>query len=130
MGFIRFRAVCTSLLCALLLALFWFPSRMLKRSADEWNAAISAASEALAAGDDAVSQEAVTALLNSYAQKEHALERFLHHAAVDDVLSALEQAKALTDLGDRAGALSALAAAKGGIAHLLCMERFSWNGLL
>ena len=47
MGFIRFRTVSTVLLCALLVALFWFPQKMVDQAAKDWTARIEQASIAL-----------------------------------------------------------------------------------
>lgn len=130
MGFIRFRAVCTVALCLLLLALFWVPQRMLAVCSEEWNAEMDRAIESLKSGDLPTAQKRCAALTESYRQKKASLERFLNHDAVESVMSAFGEAEVLAGAEDTAGALAALARARGGIGHLLCIERFTWNALL
>ena len=130
MGFVRFRTVCTVLMAALLLALFWLPQRMLLRASDAWTAQMDAAQDALQKGDTTGAQAVCSELLQSYQSREKQLERFLNHDAVDSVLTALQQAASLAAVQDISGALAALTDARGGLAHLLCIERFTWNALL
>ena len=130
MGFIWFRRVCTALLCALLAVLFTVPGRYLDAQSAAWNDAIDAAGAALRAGDYQRAGTNADALVSSFAEAKPALERFLHHDAVEGVFAALMEAEVLCAAHDAPGALAALAAAKGGIEHLLCIERFTWNALL
>lgn len=130
MGFIRFRAVCTVLLCALLAVLFWLPQGMLMQNAAEWTAAMDRAEAALKAGDLSTAHAECAALTASFQAKEDALERFLNHDAVDAVLSSLTEAQALAEARDASGALAAIVSARGGLEHLLCIEKFTWNALL
>jgi len=130
MGFIWFRRVCTLLLCALLLVLFTLPSRYLTTRSAVWNAEIDTASAALQSGAFSAAQARTDALASSFSDAKPALERFLHHDAVESVLAALMEAEVLCAVHDAPGAIAALAAAKGGIEHLLCIERFTWNALL
>ncbi len=130
MGFIRFRTVSTVLLCALLLALFWFPQRLVIRAAKDWNDQIEHAATALTTGDFSTAKAHCDALLASATEREPALERFLNHDTVDAVLAALKEAQVLTEVRDVPGALAALTAAKGAIAYAESIERFAWNDLL
>ncbi|MBR0424930.1 MAG: DUF4363 family protein [Clostridia bacterium] len=130
MTFLRFRTVCTVLFCAGLLALFWIPQRMLMQSADEWNRAAEEAADLMRAGEYERGERVCKALYESFRDRMDALERFLNHDAVDAVLTSLREASALAEAGDAAGTLSALASAQGGIDHLVCIERFTWNALL
>ena len=130
MGFIRFRAVCTVLLCALLAVLFWLPQRMLTKNAADWTAAMDRAEAALKVNDLATARAECAALTASFQAKESTLERFLNHDAVDAVLTSLMEAQALAEAADAPGALSAIVSARGGLEHLLCIERFTWNALL
>ena len=123
MTFLRFRTVCTVLFCAGLLALFWIPQRMLMQSAEE-------AADLMRAGEYERGERVCKALYESFRDRMDALERFLNHDAVDAVLTSLREASALAEAGDAAGTLSALASAQGGIDHLVCIERFTWNALL
>lgn len=130
MGFIRFRTVSTVLLCALLVALFWFPQKMVNQAAKDWTARIEQASIALKSGDFSTAKAQCDALLASATEREPALERFLNHDSVDAVLAALKEAKVLTEVHDVPGTLAALTAAKGAIAYMESIERFMWNDLL
>ena len=130
MGFIWFRRIVTLLLIGLLLVLFWLPQTLLVRAAEEWDAAIDRASDALSAGDTERAARECDALVRRFEEQKDTLERFLNHDAVDAVLSALWEAKTLASAADAPGALAALAAARGSTQHLVCIERFTWNALL
>ena len=130
MGFIRFRTVCTVLLFALLLVLFWVPQHMLTERAAEWTAQMDRAENAIQNGDFAAAQAECGALRTSFSECENALERFLNHDDVDAVLTSLSQANTLAAIGDASGTLAALSDARGQLLHLLCIEQFTWNALL
>ncbi len=130
MSFIRFRTVSTILLTLLLLALFWFPQRMLNRCTADWEEKIASTSDALLSGRFSDAQQFCGELQEDFQRNKEALERFLNHDAVDSVATALGEAEILIRAEDAPGALSALAAARGAMEHLLCIERFTWNALL
>ncbi len=130
MGFIRFRRVCTALLCVLLAVLFTAPSRYVTTRSAAWTAEIDAVAAALQCGEFAAAQARADGLVSSFTDAKPSLERFLHHDAVESVLADLMEVKVLCGVNDAPGALAALAAARGGIERLLCIERFTWNALL
>ncbi len=130
MGFTIFRTCATAAICLLLVALFIFPSLTLRRFADEAEAHLAQAKDALLLRDlDTAETEcfALTALIDD---RMPALERFLSHAGVDALDAAFRAAHAAARIGEAGAALETLAEAESILERLKGIELFSPNSLL
>ncbi len=130
MGFSIFRACMTILFCLMLLALFFFPSHMLRGFADNLEAHIARAEQALEQNDLTAAERECRALTDGMDEHMQALERFLNHEIVDALGAALEIAHAAVRIGDAHAAYEALAEAGTTLERLKGIELFSPNSLL
>lgn len=130
MGFTVFRTCATVAVCLLLAALFIFPSQTLCRFADEAEAHLKRAQEALLEGDVAAAEPACRALTELIDDRMLALERFLNHASVDALGASFAIAYAAVRIGDAGAAIEALAEAETILDRLRGIELFSPNSLL
>ncbi len=130
MGFSIFRACMTVTICLLLLALFLFPSGMLRSFADEAEAHIRRAGDALLQHDEAAAERECSALCALAQRSVPALERFLNHSNVTALTSAFGIAYAAVRIGDCSAAYEALSDAETALERLKGIELFSPNSLL
>ena len=130
MGFTVFRTAATILICLLLLFLFFFPSRYLDRLANEAEALIAEAQDALYLNDPITAHEACVKLVALSEKHMPALERFLNHSNVDTLAGSFAVAEAALRVGDAGAAGEALAEALTMLSRLRGIEQFSPNNLL
>ena len=130
MGFTVFRAIATILICALLLLLFVLPSQYLDRLANEADALIETAQDALYRNDLNAAHACCRSLVALSETHMPALERFLNHSNVDTLAGSFAVAEAAVRVGDAGAALEALAEARTMLIRLRGIEHFSFNNLL
>lgn len=130
MGFTIFRACMTILFCILLLAMFIFPSQMLKAFSDDAEGHMQNAMDALTKDDLERAEAECYALVGQMDRHMPALERFLNHEVVDALAATFEIAYAAVRIGDAHAAFEALAEAKTTLDRLRGIELFSPNSLL
>lgn len=130
MRFCLFRAVMTFLIVLFLLASFLLPSLYLNKSGQELLSLIDTASAHLKAQDPSSALACCIRLAQMSDTATPRWERYLNHSSVDAFAAALSEALALCEIGETAGALAALTAARSALEHLLHIELFEWNSLL
>lgn len=130
MGFTIFRTTATAAICLLLAALFVFPSLCLKRFADEAEAHLENAQDALLMHDLDTAETECAALAALIDERMPALERFLSHAGVDALDASFRIAHAAVRVGEAGAAFEALAEASSILERLKGIELFSPNSLL
>lgn len=130
MRFCIFRSVMTVLILLFLLLTFLLPSMYLNKVGTEMLSLIQPAMEHLKNEETEQALVCCNRLTEISKEATPRWERYLNHSSVAAFDAALAEAQVLCEIGEVAGALAALTAAKTSLEHLIHIELFEWNSLL